>query len=435
MFRVKQSDLPSSLRTAARIVIGLQVSAWAVGVVLLFVARGDGGLVPGLALASLGLIAAAVVMSAWLWRRSARAQQALRQVKLLAHDILASMDHGVVTTDAAGLVTSINTGAMRLLGADESCVGRSLSELTSDEIPLAALGRRVIEHHEHVRDQEYTLHGLGQSRMLLASAQELNDTNGRSLGCVIHIRDITERMRMKEQMWRLQRFVGLSTLASGLHHEIKNPLTALSLHVQLLEERLRESNATEAADGLLGVVKAEVHRLTGVLERFRTFASLERLTLRPTNVIGVLDDLVRFIRPQAEEQGVRLTLESPEPALPPVPLDAEKFREAVLNLMVNALEAMPEGGALALEARGLDSTIQVEVRDTGPGIPPEVGQDLFQPYVTSKERGSGIGLALVEKLISQHGGHVTYQSSPQGTTFLLNLPLAAGSKAGVNGQP
>jgi two-component system, NtrC family, sensor histidine kinase HydH len=246
---------------------------------------------------------------------------------------------------------------------------------------------------------------------------------------------VTERLRMKEQMWRLERLASLSTLATGLHHEIKNPLTALSIHVQLVEERLREPRPSEPVDELLGVLKSEVNRLNGVLERFRDFASLQRLSRRPTDVVEALNDLTRLIRPQAEGQGVRMLVETPSNGLPRVPLDAEKFHEAVLNLVVNALEAMPGGGELTLAAFAVDDALVVEVRDTGPGIPANLRDDLFKPYVSNKRRGTGMGLALVEKIVSQHGGQVAYETGPEGTTFRLRLPLDSGveivSGAGV----
>src|SRR6185437_1006495 len=128
--------------------------------------------------------------------------------------------------DTEGLITSINSGAIRLLGVGEEYVGLPLSRIATEEVPIDELGRRVAERSGHVRDQEYTLHRDGQTLRLLAMAHELKDPGGRTLGCVIHVRDVTERMRMKEQVWRLERLAGLSTLAAGLHHEIKNPLTA-----------------------------------------------------------------------------------------------------------------------------------------------------------------------------------------------------------------
>jgi PAS domain S-box-containing protein len=389
----------------------------------------------GVAAAQAVLVALAAAAFLWHRRQNVAAQESLRRVKLLAHDILASMEQGVVTTDNEARVTSINSGAVRLLGASEECVGHPLARLASAEVPLDGICRQVLGRHEPVRDRECAVQREGGTRLLLASAHELKDTNGRALGCVIHLRDVTERMRMKEQVWRLERLASLSTLASGLHHEIKNPLTALGIHVQLIEERLRDPNAPEPVGELLAVLKSEVRRLNGVLERFRDYASLPRLCLSPTDVPEVLDDVARLIRPQAEAQGVRMSLARDGKPPPRVPLDAEKFREAVLNLVVNALEAMPGGGELLVGARSGDGALTVEVRDTGPGIPPEVLEQLFKPYVSTKPRGTGMGLAMVEKLVSQHGGRVTFQTGPRGTTFQLSLPLSARVTTGGDAPP
>lgn len=433
MFRIKKSDVPPSLGATAWVVVGLTALAWAAGVSVAVRALAGAPAPPALAAAPPLLLAPAAAGFVWLWRRTAASQESLRRVKLLAHDILASMDQGVVTTDDRGLVTSVNTAALRLLGADGECVGAPVGRLAPADLPLDELSRRVIDRHEHLREQEYNVPRDGPARRLLLSAHGLTGGDGRTDGCVFHLRDVTERMRMKEQVWRLQRLAHLSTLATGLHHEIKNPLTALSLHVQLVEERLRATRPggsdPDPLDELVGVLKAEVRRLNGVLERFRNFASLERLSLRPTDAVGVLRDVARLFAPQAERQGVRLRLEAPAAPVPPVPLDEEKFREAVLNLVVNALEAMPAGGDLTLAARPADGALVVEVGDTGPGIPDEVRADLFAPYVTTKPHGTGMGLALTEKLIGQHGGSVTFQTGPGGTVFRLTLPGTASPPA------
>ena len=113
----------------------------------------------------------------------------------------------------------------------------------------------------------------------------------------------------------------------------------------------------------------------------------------------------------------------PESSLPRVPLDAEKFKQAVLNLVINALEAMPEGGSLVLGASVRAGELLVEVSDTGPGIPPEIQQDLFKPYFSTKTRGTGMGLALTEKLVGQHGGRIDFRTGPWGTTFCIAIPL------------
>jgi two-component system, NtrC family, sensor histidine kinase HydH len=228
----------------------------------------------------------------------------------------------------------------------------------------------------------------------------------------------------------MERFLSLGTLASGLHHEIKNPLTALSIHVQLLEKRLRDPGSRKPVEELIGVVKSEVLRLNGVLESFRDFASLQRLTVQPADVDVLLGDVARLIGPQADEQRIEVTAQHLGSGLPRVPLDVEKIKQAVLNLVINAIEAMPEGGRLVLAASARDGELLIEVSDTGPGIPTEIQPNLFKPYFSTKAQGTGMGLALTEKLVGQHGGRIEYRTSPSGTTFSMAIPLepAAGGR-------
>ncbi|MHB1556412.1 MAG: two-component system sensor histidine kinase NtrB [Isosphaeraceae bacterium] len=358
----------------------------------------------------------------WLQRRQFFVRKTLDQVKRFANDILASIDQGVITTDRDHIVSSINTGATRLLGVGSEYVGQPLASLSLPHVPLLDLANRVAEHGEAIRDHDCAVDCAGQIRRLRADAHVLKDSADRPLGCVMLLRDVTERALMEERLQRMERFVGLGTLASGLHHEIKNPLTALSLHVQLLEERLLGSRTAVSAEELIGVVKSELLRLTGVLESFRNFANLQRLNLRPTDVFGLLQEIVRLIGPQAIQQQVEVVLRRPELDLPRIALDTEKFKQAVLNLVINGLEAMPRGGVLTLGASVLDLEVLLDVSDTGPGIPPEIQGELFRPYFSTKRRGTGMGLALTEKLIGQHGGRVEFRTGPSGTAFRIAVP-------------
>jgi signal transduction histidine kinase len=212
-------------------------------------------------------------------------------------------------------------------------------------------------------------------------------------------------------------------LASGLHHEIKNPLTALSLHVQLLDEQLHHEPAAAAVDELLGVLKTEVHRLNGVLESFRNFANLQRLSIQPTDILEVLEEVVRLVRPQATKQRVQLFLLHPEVDLPRIAIDQPKIEQALLNLLINALEAMPEGGTLSASAAIRNGSISIEIADTGSGIPPEYRASVFKPYFSTKTTGTGMGLPLTEKLVNQHGGHIECESRGHGTMFRIHLPI------------
>jgi len=371
---------------------------------------------------SLALASGAVTL-VWFRRRDFASQRTLRDVKSLAYNILASMDQGVITIDRQGTITSINSAAIRLLGVDAECTGQPLSQVCASGPHLMELAQHLAERKQPIRDQDFTVERSGRTLRYRADAHFLNDVARRPLGCVFLLRDVTERVLLEERMTRMERFISLGTLASGLHHELKNPLTALSLHIQLLDERLRDPAAAESVDDLLGVLKTEVHRLNGVLEGFRSFASLQRLNIQTLDVLTVLDETARLIAPQAAGQNVRITVSRPEAELLQVSLDSQKFQQAVLNLMINALEAMPSGGTLSLRAFQADKRLVVEVSDTGAGIPPEVRKDLFQPYFSTKSQGTGMGLALTEKLIGQHGGQVDYESTAQGTTFRITVPL------------
>jgi PAS domain S-box-containing protein len=308
-----------------------------------------------------GLLVLCLLSLLWLQRRYLHSQQSLRQVKMHAHDILASMDRGVVTTNRTGIITSINSAGSRLLGVDFECVGLPLERVSSEEVPLLEVYHQVAGREQAVRDRDVSVLRDGRTVRLRLDGDVLRDTEEKALGCVIHVRDVTERMLMEERMRRLERFIGLASLASGLHHEIKNPLTALSIHVQLLEESLGRSALGEQVAQTVGVLRTEMCRLNGVLESFRSFADLQHLSVGPTDGLAVVEKAIRLIRPQAGEQGVTISLLHPEAPLPPVPMDAEKFEQVVLNLLINALEAMTQKGELTLTVRVEEGDFRGEI--------------------------------------------------------------------------
>lgn len=465
MFRVKASEVHRRISMTGVIILGTLVIALALSTAAVYQVFGEYQLlgtwldqpVPAAEIADLrqeigtriivrsaALVVLLLCTGAMLWlqQRQLAMRRTLHQVKLLARDILASMDQGVITTDRRDVVTSINSAATRILGVHSECVGHPLARIASAGEPLAALVGQVAERHAAVWDRDFTLERDGRARQIRSHAHVLKDAAGAALGCVVLLRDMSDRILMEEQVHRMERFLSLGNLASGLHHEIKNPLTALSIHVQLLDKRLRErAIPVPAATGqgptdseapprkpveeLIGVVKCEVLRLNDVLESFRDFASLQRMSMRLAAVGEILEEVVLLIRPQAEQQHIEVTLHPSDGRLPPVPLDVEKFKQAVLNLVVNALEAMPGGGRLELGARVVGGQLLVEVGDTGPGIAPEIRDNIFKPYFSTKTRGTGMGLALTEKLVGQHGGRLVLQTGPRGTTFFIALPLTA----------
>jgi signal transduction histidine kinase len=254
----------------------------------------------------------------------------------------------------------------------------------------------------------------------------IKDGDGNAQGAVVYVKDVTERSLLEERMRRMERYMGLGSLAAGLHHEIKNPLGALSLHVQLLEEKL-SAEMPDGATEHLQVLKTEVTRIGGVLESFRDFASSTNLNFQSTDVCALVDRAIRLIQPQAARQGVVLTSDFPSEEPIVVEADAARLEQVVLNLLLNSTEAMADGGSVTIRVLADEEYVRMEVADTGAGIPATIRSRVFDPYFTTKSGGSGMGLAICQKIVQQHGGTIHCDTSPEGTVFGLSIPRAVTS--------
>jgi signal transduction histidine kinase len=214
-----------------------------------------------------------------------------------------------------------------------------------------------------------------------------------------------------------------------LHHEIKNPLAALSLHVQLLEEQLENPGDEDEIHQMLHVIKTEVTRVGSVLEGFRDFASVGRLHRERVDIHELIDQQARLIRPRALQLGVELGVMPSETTLHSLFVDRVRIEQVLLNLLINALQAMPDGGTLTVRSAATmfsgKEGIRVRVIDTGTGVPESARSHLFDPYFTTKSDGIGMGLALSDKIVRQHGGRLDFSTSDKGTTFEMLLPIDA----------
>ncbi len=360
-----------------------------------------------------------------LWCAYRSSQESLRDIKALAGDILGSMDQAVITTDLGGTVTSINQRGVDLLKLTGDYVGRPLHAL-SEQLPLEGFRRESRERDSSGEARDFALSSDASTRTLRAFCQALHDHENKDIGNVIQLRDVTERVLMDDRMRRMDRYMGLGSLAAGLHHEIKNPLAALSLHVQLMEEELMEQMTSDSILEMLSVIKTEVARVGGVLEGFRDFASIDRLNRVELDLTELIDRQVKLIGPQANLKHINVVVEIPQP-LPPVNVDRVRLEQVLLNLLVNAMDVMREGGTLTIrvslpETPDVES-FRIEVIDTGPGIPENLRSRIFDPYFTTKSEGTGMGLALCDKIIRQHNGSLDFHSTNQGAVFDITLPI------------
>jgi signal transduction histidine kinase len=229
---------------------------------------------------------------------------------------------------------------------------------------------------------------------------------------------------LKRRASQAERLAELGTLTGGLAHEIKNPLSTVQLNLQLLQEDIGSDNpAYSRVASRLNTVKNETFRLREILDDFLRYAGRIELEKKPTELGALLEELVDFYAPQAQLQRVQLRLQRPDTPIV-IDIDPRLIKQAVLNLMINGLQAMPDGGELILRLNADRDEARVDVIDTGPGIDPEVVAMIFQAYYTTKRGGTGLGLAMAKRIAEEHGGRLTVTSERgKGSDFTIALPL------------
>ena len=234
-----------------------------------------------------------------------------------------------------------------------------------------------------------------------------------------------ERFVLLERRTRqAERMAELGSLTGGLAHEIKNPLSTVQLNLQLLQEDLDPHNpAYSRIINRLNTVHREAGRLREILDDFLRYAGRIELDPKPVDLNRMLEDLVDFFAPQAQLQRVQLRLRKhPTPVIANV--DERLLKQAVLNLMLNGVQAMTAGGELMLSVAPRGREAVIDVIDTGPGIPPDAVGKIFQAYYTTKKSGTGIGLAMTKRIAEEHGGSIAVNSEPgKGSAFSIAVPL------------
>lgn len=245
----------------------------------------------------------------------------------------------------------------------------------------------------------------------------------------VWLRDVTDRNRMTRQVHQAQKLAAVGQLAAILAHEVRNPLNAMELYLTLLDRRASdaEGDLRTSMHRAIGNIRSEVTRLNELVNDFLLLARPGDLRRGPVSVQAVVDEVLQLEELRAERQGVRIERDF-DPGVPIAQVDQDKVKQALINVVTNALDVMPEGGTLRVRTLRSHGNVRIEVSDTGPGIPP--GVNVFELFFTTKSKGTGMGLNIVEGIIQQHGGHVDVSSAEgKGTTLTLEIPVGAADVA------
>jgi PAS domain S-box-containing protein len=360
----------------------------------------------------------------------------LSDLKGYTDHILGSLTAGIVTVDLEGRIVTLNPVAERLTGRRLADVrGRAFAEAFADLHDLTdVLGQTLASGVGGTVVSATVNRPDGSTVPVELTTAPLRGAEGRSLGVLAVVRDLTPLRQLEEQLRRSDRLAALGTLAAGLAHEIKNPLTSILTFSRHLSRRFGDERFRHRFQN---VVPRELERINGIVESLLRLAQPTRLTPAPVDVVELLEHAVELYGNQIEARQVTV-MRDYAPGLPTVQADRDHLYQAMVNLVANALEAMGEGGTLTLRVAPDDDgadplstaarpwrgrRVRIEIEDTGVGIPGDQVASVFNPFFTTKPSGTGLGLALVHKVIEDHGGTVTFRSSPRGgTVFAVDLP-------------
>lgn len=370
-------------------------------------------LIISVVLVFLGIVGA---LTLFLVRGYSRSRKMVQETTAFSSEVINTLPVGIIATDADDRITSINPVACAITGLSSSeathgTLGVLLPSVWQVLSPSLARGVPVVEHESRC-DFAFDRH-----IPLSLSASRITTEDGQVIGNAIIMRDLGEIRKLQTELRRRDRLVALGNMAAGIAHEVRNPLSA----IKGLARFFQESNPDGSDEAKMArIMTQEVMRLDKVVGDLLDFARPDTLNQIRVPLDEILDRAHRMVRQDMEARNIHFVLDIPTPA-PLAWFDPDRMTQVLLNLFLNALQAMSDGGTLTVHAREDNTDLILRITDTGCGIPPEKVQDIFSPYFTTKASGTGLGLSIVHKIVEAHDGDIEVQTSPHGTTFVLRM--------------
>jgi PAS domain S-box-containing protein len=366
-------------------------------------------------------------------------RRTLEEVKELARNILRSIPTGVLTVNRAGMITAVNPAAeMVLRRSSEALLGQSHGTAFTTDDRIRHVLDAALRDGRHVSYGDLSYEGQDQTpHTIRVSTADLTDDDGQRAGVILQAQDVTEWLHLEQRVRTAEKLAALHTLSAGLAHELRNPLSAMDLNLHLLEEDLQEQGMlSRQGQRYLNVLNAECRRLSVILDSFMKFARPGSISPHEVNIGTLIQHILALMEFEAAERKILLDMKVEEP-LPPVRGDETAISQVLLNIIVNAFHAMPDGGLCRVqaEARKLDGKqwISISVTDTGIGMTKEQLSKMCEPFYTTKPSGTGLGLAIAHRIVQDHGGTIHASSVPgSGTTVVMMFPAAAAPREPIS---
>jgi PAS domain S-box-containing protein len=357
-----------------------------------------------------------------LGRQMRDAKEIFSALKDNVDQLMANLQDGLMLFTRDSHIVLVSASVERFLGRPRSeMLGRRASEVFSNSAPLGSLLLEAFEKRRPIMQREIE---SANGRRVQVSLDFIHDQTTQ-IGALLIMRDAESVRRLEDEIEMSRRLSANSRLTRGVAHEVKNPINAIVLHLHLLQNKLQQIDPSTRRH--MDIIGSEIHRLDRVVQILVDFTRPRDLKLEEVDFRKLLEDVASLAAPDAEQHGVTIVRNLPDQPLG-VKVDADFMKQAVLNIVINGVQAMAEGGKLTIATRREEGAVVTEIRDTGGGIPKEVQEKIFELYFTTKKEGSGIGLAQTYQIMQWHYGSIDFESiDGEGTTFRLRIPLADSS--------
>jgi signal transduction histidine kinase len=356
---------------------------------------------------------------AHLGRQMRDAKEIFSALKDNVDQIMGNLQDGLMLFTRDSRVVLVSASVERFLGRPRrELLGHQAREIFSSGSALGTLVWQAFERRSPIAPREIEFPNGKRVQVSLDFIQE----KGTQIGALLTMRDAESVRRIEDEIEMSRRLSANGRITRGVAHEVKNPINAIVLHLQLLQGKLRQVDPDTRRH--MDIIGSEIHRLDRVVQILVDFTRPRDLHLEETDLRRLLEDGAALAAPDAGRQRVTVTCELPsEPLM--VKVDTDFIKQAILNVVLNGIQVMPSGGQLTISAHQEEETVVTEIRDQGNGIPAEVQDKIFELYFTTKKGGTGIGLAQTYQILQWHYGSVDFESvEGEGTVFRLRLPLA-----------
>lgn len=367
---------------------------------------------------------------------NSRLYQEISEQRNFFEDIIRYMVKGVVTIDNDGIITSINQAARQIFDLDDTkVIGSDSLQLLNDYPEIRDLLKKILISTDNEIDLTEEIKIEFNEKIITVSFSELEPKAGKKSGFIIIIEDVSQKKRMDDHLHHLDRLASMGKFAAGIAHEIRNPLTGISVFLDDLHDKVESKIETKS---FITMALKEIERLETLVNELLEYSTPTGASKSSRNINDVIESTLHFTEKQARDSGVKIELKL-DNDIPPIEIDSEKIRQALLNIVLNAVQILDKGGIIRITSTFIPklkklsfkanentkdaSWIKINIEDSGPGIPAEHRSRIFDPFYSQRPSGTGLGLSITQSIISEHDGIIeVLQSDLHGAMFSIYLP-------------